>query len=349
MRDEQQEINYAQAIYEGQYQAMEADDNVFIYGLGVDDLKGHYGTTKDFNKKFGAQRCFDTPISEDSLTGIGLGAALAGMRPIFVHQRMDFLMLCMNQMVNMASKLHYISNGQQQCPFVLRAAIGRSWGQGAQHSQSLYSFFMHVPGIKVVAPTNPYDAKGVMMQSLKDNNPVVFVEHRMLYNISGFVPCNPYEIEFGRARLLSEGGDITLVGSSYTVVDCVRAAKLLKAKNINADVIDPVSLMPLDIETIRKSVQKTGRIIVVDNDWVACSLSAEILALLTESEQKQDFKAKRMGYAPTPCPTTRCLEDEFYPNPQKIAEQAYTMITGKNDWQAPTETYQELNEFKGPF
>ena len=346
---EQKTLSYGQALHEGTRQEMARDDSVFVYGLGVDDQIGQYGTTLDLHKEFGPNRCFDTPISEDATTGIGIGAALAGMRPIAVHQRMDFLMLCMNQLVNMASKYHYVSEGQLKVPMVLRASIGRSWGQGPQHSQALYSFFMNIPGLKVMAPTTPYDAKGGIIAAIRDDNPVIFIEHRMLFANEGLVPIAPYEIEFGKARILCEGSDITLVGISYTVIDCLRASKMLQTIGINAEVIDLLSLSPLDIDTLSKSAKKTGRIIIVDNGWQACGAGAEIIAQLLEAGVLSNVKAKRMGYAPTTCPTTRVLEDAFYPSPVDIAQAANKMFDGDIKWIPKEIERKEIEEFKGPF
>ena len=341
-------LSYGEAIYEGIYQSMLTNNDVFIFGQGVDDYKGHYGTTLDLHKKFGKQRSFDTPLSEDSLTGIAIGASLAGMRPIFVHQRMDFLMLCMNQIINMASKIYYISNGLQNVPIVIRASIGRSWGQGAQHSQSLYSFFAHVPGLKVIAPTTPYDVKGAIIASINDNNPVIFVEHRMLYKNKGFVPKNKYEISLSKARIIKNGSDLTLIGISYTVIDCLRAAKMLKKKNINVEVIDLISISRIDIATIIKSIKKTKKIIIIDNDWLNCGLTSEISTQITE---KLEYKIPivRMGYEFSPCPTTRNLEDKFYPSAKLIATKAYELITNKKDWIPEEIINEEVEEFKGPF
>ena len=249
-------INYGEALYEACSQEMQIDPNVFVYGLGVDDPKGHYGTTKDLHKKFGSKRCFDTPLSEDAMTGIGIGSALAGLRPIFVHQRMDFLLLCMNQLVNMAAKMRYITSGEHNVPIVVRAAIGRSWGQGAQHSQALQALFCHIPGLKVVAPTTPHDAKGMLITSIRDNNPVIFIEHRMLYKNAGYVPSEIYEIPIGKGRILKEGKDITIVGASFTVEESLKAADLLNEVGINAEIIDPITLSPLDYNLIRDSVKK---------------------------------------------------------------------------------------------
>lgn len=342
------EIDYGAAILQATQQEMDRDPSVFVYGLGVDDPRGHYGTTKDLHERFGWERNFDMPLSEDALTGIGIGAALGGMRPIFVHQRMDFLMLCMNQLVNMAAKLRYMSNGRHSVPFVVRASIGRSWGQGAQHSQAFHSFFMHVPGIKVVAPTTPHDVKGALAAAIRDDNPVVFIEHRMLYANRGHVPVAPFTLPFGQARILRPGTDITLVGVSYTVVDCLRAATLLQEHGISAEVIDPVSLAPLDYETIRASARKTGRLLVVDNGWLPCGASAEILADLAEHGYS-GVRAARMGYGFTPCPTTRVLEEEFYPTPQKVALRCYEMCGGDGGWHPAAVERSEIEAFKGPF
>lgn len=342
-------LSYGQALHEAADQEMARDPSVFVYGLGVDDAIGQYGTTLDLHKKYGTERCFDTPLSEDATTGIAIGAALAGMRPIGVHQRMDFLLLCMNQMINMAAKYHYVSAGQLKVPMVLRASIGRSWGQGPQHSQAPYSFFMNVPGIKILAPTTPHDAKGGLLAAIRDDNPVIFIEHRMLFANEGYVPEESYEIEFGKARILKKGVDITLVGISYTVIDCLRAASLLAEIGIKAEVIDLLSLAPLDIDTLLTSAKKTKKIIIVDNNWVTCSASAEILAQIYENEGSSEIKARRMGFAPTTCPTVRNLEDEFYPDPVKIAMMANELCDGDTSWQPNAVVRAEIEEFKGPF
>lgn len=341
-------LSYGEAIYEALAEEMAIDPSVFVYGLGVDDVKGHYGTTKDLHKKFGPLRNFDMPLSEEAMAGIGVGAALNGMKPVYVHQRMDFLLLCMNQLINMAAKLHYMSNGKHKVPIVVRASIGRSWGQGAQHSQAFHSYFMHTPGIKVVAPTTPHDAKGTLISAIRDNNPVVYIEHRMLYANKGLVAKGAYETPLGKARILREGHDITLVGISYTVVDCLRAADLLAEIGISAEVIDPISLSPLDHETIHKSAQKTGRLLAVDNGWLTCGAASEILANIMESGEI-GISARRMGYAQTTCPTTRPLEDLFYPSPSSIATTANQMCSGNPDWHPAETKRKEIEEFRGPF
>ncbi len=341
--------DYGQAILLATRQAMQGDDGVFVYGLGVDDAKGHYGSTLNLHNEFGKLRCFDMPLSEDAMTGIGIGAALSGMRPIYVHQRMDFLLLCMNQLVNMGAKYHYISNGALNVPMVVRASIGRSWGQGAQHSQSLYSYFCHIPGLKVVAPTTPHDAKTMMSAAIYDNNPVVFIEHRSLYSQRGHVPRAEVVGEFGKARVIEAGKDITMVGISYTIMDCLRARQLLAVEGISAEVIDPVSLYPIDEDAIAESLQRTGRLLIVENDWLNCGLAAEIMARMVERGLGH-YKMARMGYAPAPCPTTRCLELAFYPSPVSVAKRAYQLINGNdNNFNPEPPKITEIEAFKGPF
>ncbi|MGH7033650.1 MAG: alpha-ketoacid dehydrogenase subunit beta, partial [Stellaceae bacterium] len=306
--------------------------------------------TKDLHVKFGADRNFDTPLSEDAMTGVAIGAALAGMRPIHVHQRMDFLLLCMNQLVNIAAKSSYMFAGAVSVPIVVRAIIGRSWGQGAQHSQAFHSYFMHVPGLKVVAPATPHDAKGCLIAAIRDNNPVIFMEHRMLYQNAGIVPEEPYAVTLGSARILTHGDHVTIVAVSHMVVEALRAKHLLEDVGIAAEVIDPITLAPLDMETIAASVERTGRVLVVDNSWTMCGASSEILAQLMERLQgKRDFRAARLGYAPTPCPTTKPLENLFYPDATSIAEVAYALVKTTRDWKPAAPEAKEIAEFKGPF
>ena len=345
-------LSYAEAIYEATEQEMTRDPSVIVMGLGVDDPKGIYGTTLGLVEKFGPERVFDTPLSEDAMTGVAIGASLAGLRPIHVHQRMDFLLLAMNQLINISAKSRYTYGGAVAVPLVVRSIIGRSWGQGAQHSQALHALFMHVPGLKVVAPTTPYDAKGCLVQSIRDDNPVMFIEHRLLHKYQkGYVPEAPYTVPFGKARILAEGDDLTLVGISHMVVECLRAQRCLEEVGISAEVIDPVSLSPLDMDTIGESVRKTGRLLVVDNAWTACGASAEILARVVERFQNQkEVRVRRMGFEPVTCPTTRNLENYFYPNAQRIASAAYALVyPGRKSWIPAYVEAPEIIEFKGPF
>jgi acetoin:2,6-dichlorophenolindophenol oxidoreductase subunit beta len=350
-RTEPRQISYAEALLEAVRSEMARDPSIFVMGQGVDDPKGHYGTTMDLHREFGSARSFDTPIAEESMTGVAIGAALNGMRPIHVHQRVDFLMLCMNQLVNMAAKMSYMFGGSVKVPIVVRAGIGRSWGQGAQHSQSVYGMLMHVPGLKVVVPSSPYDAKGCLIAAIRDNNPVVMIEHRMLYRMRGEVPEESYEVPLGRARIVCEGSDVTMVAISHMVVEAMRAVELLEDKGISVELIDPISVAPLDIETILLSVAKTRRLIFVDNDWTTAGASAEVLAAVAEAFQGGEMvQVKRLGYYPTPCPTTRPLEDLYYPDPGTIARSVLAFF-GENVPGDGTTTAErpEIQEFKGPF
>lgn len=342
-------ISYIEAVREATDQEMEIDPNVIVMGLGVDDPKAILGTTLGLAQKYGPERVFDTPLAEDAMAGVAIGMALAGLRPIYVHIRMDFLMLAMNQIVNVAAKTHYMYGGQETVPMVVRSIIGKSWGQGAQHSQALYSFFMHVPGLKVVAPTTPYDAKGCLIAAIRDNNPVIYIEHRLLHFQKGIVPSDLYTVEPGMARVAIIGSDITLVGISYMQVEALRAQKYLEEKGIYAEIIDPIWLSPLDIQTIVDSVNKTGRLLVVDNDWMNCGVSAEVITQVIEHLQGRIIQVHRMGFAPVTCPPTPILEDQFYPNGPSIAAMAYTMVTGKHDWFPDERADLNSIEFKGPF
>jgi len=256
----------------------------------------------------------------------------------------------MNQLINIAAKARYMYGGQVAIPLVVRSMIGKSWGQGAQHSQGLYSFFMHVPGLKVVAPTTPYDAKGSLIAAIRDDNPVMYVEHRILHFQKGRVPEDLYTVSPGKARITAEGRDVTIVGISNMQVECLRAQHYLSEIGISAEVIDPIWLSPLDIDTIADSVRKTGRLIVVDNGWTTCGAGSEIAAQVMECLQdERSIRIHRMGFAPTSCPPSPTLEEAFYPNGRTIAAAAHELVTGVNDWLPTEQTELREIEFKGPF
>jgi pyruvate/2-oxoglutarate/acetoin dehydrogenase E1 component len=344
-------LSYVEAVREATDQEMERDPSVILFGIGADDPKAIQGTTRGLAERYGPERVFDTPLSEDAMTGVAIGAALAGLRPIHVHIRMDFMMLAMNQLVNVAAKSRYMYGGQVHVPLVVRSMIGKSWGQGGQHSQALYPFFMHVPGFKVVAPTTPYDAKGCLIQAIRDDNPVVYVEHRILHFQKGPVPEAPYLVPPGRARVTAPGRDVTLVGISYMQLECLRARAYLEAVGVSAEVIDPIWLSPLDMETVATSVRKTGRLCVADNGWITCGAGAEIVAQATERLQgDRQILIQRLGFAPVTCPPTPGLEERFYPNARTIAAAVYRLVSGNGRGWLPEER-EELKalDFKGPF
>ena len=343
------QLSYVDAVREATDQEMERDEGVILFGLDVDDPKAIQGTTRGLAAKYGSERVFGTPLAEDAMTGAAVGMALAGLRPIHVHIRMDFLMLAMNQLINVAAKSRYMYGGRVSVPLVVRSMIGKSWGQGAQHSQGLYSFFMHVPGLKVVAPTTPYDAKGTLIAAIRDDDPVMYVEHRMLHFQQGPVPEPSYSVEPGKARVTAAGDDVTLAGVSWMQVECLRAHRYLADTGVSAEVIDPIWLAPLDIDTIVESVDKTGRLCVVDNGWTTCGASAEIVSQVVERLQgKRPLAVERIGFAPVTCPTAPNLEAEYYPDGRTIAAAAYGLVRGET-WLP--EKRDDLGDvtFKGPF
>jgi pyruvate/2-oxoglutarate/acetoin dehydrogenase E1 component len=344
-------LSFVEAVRDAADLEMSRDPSVVLFGLDVDDPKAIQGTTRGLAEKYGTERVFGTPLSEDAMTGAAIGMALAGLRPIHVHIRMDFLMLAMNQLVNVAAKSHYMYGGRVSIPLVIRAMIGKSWGQGAQHSQGLHGMFMHVPGIKVVAPSTPYDAKGCLVAAIRDDNPVVYVEHRLLHFQKGPVPEAAYAVAPGKARIARAGDDVTIVGISYMQVEALRAAKYLEDVGVKSEVIDPIWLSPLDIDTIVESVEKTGRLLVVDTAWTNCGAAAEIVARVAERVQGvRDLKVKRMGFAPTTCPTTTTLEELYYPNARTIASAARDLVEDRPSGWLPAERLDlQHMEFKGPF
>jgi acetoin:2,6-dichlorophenolindophenol oxidoreductase subunit beta len=348
-------LTIVEALREAMREEMIRDENVIIIGedVGIDrGFGGAFTVTLGLSEQFGHQRVLDTPISEAGYAGLAVGAAIAGMRPIVDLQYADFIYCMMDQLVNEAAKLCYMSGGQVHVPIVVRAPVGATT-RGAQHSQMPEAMFMHVPGLKVVAPSNAYDAKGCLIHAIRDDNPVIFVEHRLLYFTDAYVPEEEFEVPFGKARRCTQGDDITIVGISNMLVEALRASELLAEIGVHAEVIDPISLVPLDIDTIVESVRRTGRLLVVDNAWTSCGASAEIVAGVVERVSNgKPIQVQRMGYAPTTCPTTPVLEREFYPDPSKIAQTAYAMVRpGAKAWQ-PDAKASELayqKKFRGPF
>lgn len=351
MHEKTRNITYGEAIAEALHEEMRRDPRVFVYGIDVGDHAGVWGTTRGLQEEFGPERCFSTPLSEDALLGFGIGAAIKGLRPVNVHIRADFLLLAVNQLVNIASSWRYGTGGKMEVPLTIRVVVGRSWGQGFQHSKSLFGWFTHIPGIKVVAPTTPQDAKGLLSSAIRDQNPVVVFEHRLLYFQEEEVPEGPFTIPFGEARKLREGKDITIVATSWMNVEAVHAADVLKKKQgVEVEVIDPRTIAPLNDEPIIESVKKTGHCIIVDCDWLFCGISAELAARIYEKcGSALKSPVERMGFAHTPCPTTRPLENEFYPDAKKIVR----VIEKKLGLSATDLTNEKLygneRKFKGPF
>ncbi|WP_255439847.1 alpha-ketoacid dehydrogenase subunit alpha/beta [Synechococcus sp. PROS-9-1] len=347
-------ISYAEAIRESQDYALANDQGVYLMGLGVPDPKGIFGTTLNLQNVHGIDRVFDIPLSENAITGVAIGSAITGMRPILTHQRLDFSLVSIDQIVNQAAKWHYMFNGTMSVPLVIRMIIGRGWGQGPQHSQSLHAWFAHIPGLKVVMPSSAYDAKGMLSSAIKDNNPVLFLEHRWLHNIKGFVPSEPYFIPLSKAAIVREGSDITLVGVSYMTLECLKAAETLLRLNISVEVIDLRSIHPLDTETLLTSVNKTKRLLVVDHAESTCGISAEVIALVVENFGKSLLSnPKRVCLPPHPVPTCHALASEYYPTSDTITRSIFSIFSKpcdsllKEDEQTPKD--QPNREFIGPF
>lgn len=343
-------ISYEKAINEAITQEMARDERVFVYGLDVADHKRIFGTTAGLVEKFGHKRCFSTPLSEDALTGFGIGAAATGLRPINIHIRIEFLLLAMNQIINIGSSLRYGSNGKLSVPMVIVAVIGRGWGQGFQHSKSLQSIFAHIPGLKVIMPSTPYDMKGLMISAIQDNNIVICLLHRWLYWTEGHVPETPYTVPIGQSRVLREGNDVTVVATSWMNVEAYDAANVLAKRGVSVEIIDPRTISPLDDRTIIDSVNKTGRCIVADYDWLNCGFSAEVAARVSsQCFGRLKNPVSRIGFAWTPCPTTRPLENEFYPNAKIIIREIEAMLRLSKTDLTNEKFHTWENRFKGPF
>ena len=351
------QLKYREAIDEATRQAMAADDRVFVFGVGVDDAKGIFGTTRGAFEQFGRGRVFDTPLSEAALTGVAVGAAISGMRPLLVHARKDFLMLTMDQIVNNAAKWHYMSGGTLRVPLTVRAIIGRGWGQAAQHSQSLQALFAHVPGLTVVMPAMPADAKGLLMSALTADRPVICLEHRWLYEKIGAVPEEPFTIPFGRAFVARAGRDVTIVAVSLMVWEALEAAKTLAAEGVEAEVIDLRTIRPLDTGAILGSVRQTGRLVVADTSWRSFGVSAEIVACVAEQAlDRLHAPVVRVGLPDVPTPASPVLERAFYPGAAELVVAVRRVLASGQDRSDgrgvvgdPLATSRAQADFTGPF
>jgi len=320
-------IGYAQAINEALALALEHDPDVFVLGQGVDDPTAMFGTTKGLQGRFGPARVFDTPLSEEGMMGVSTGAAMNGMRPVFMHNRPDFVLLAFNQLVTHAAKFHFMDNGQTTVPMVVWAAIGRGWGSGAQHSQAIQGMLLGVPGLKIVMPSTPYDAKGLLLSAILDDNPVCVFEHRWLMRKDGVVPEGIYRVPIGKGICRREGRDVTIAGASHAIELGLQAAKMLADEGIDAEVIDLRTIKPMDEETVLDSLRKTGRIVAVDTAWEKGGVCAEIGCLAAEKGY-QYLKAPvaRVGLPDIPTPAGYTLEQFYYPDAARIAQAARSVV-----------------------
>jgi len=339
MTTPKRKLTTAKAISEAISQEMEADDNVFVMGEDIAKLGGVFGTTTGLLEKFGPVRVRDTPISETAFIGAAVGAAAAGMRPIVELMFVDFFGVCMDAIYNLAAKNCYFSGGNQPIPMVLMTSVGGGYGDAGQHSQCLYGTFAHLPGMKVVVPSNAYDAKGLMHTAVADDNPVIFMLHKNLQGMGWLgtveksivnVPKDMYGVPFGKAAIVREGKDISLVGLGVTVHMALDAAEALAENGIDAEVVDLRSLVPLDRETIFNSVSKTGRLLVIDDDYISYGVSGEIITSVAEQDSSI-FKTspQRIAYPDIPVPFARPMEQFALPNKHKIINTVKEMIKDK--------------------
>ncbi|MEK9627512.1 MAG: alpha-ketoacid dehydrogenase subunit beta [Nitrospinota bacterium] len=350
------EITFSQAILECTDQYLANDPSVYVMGLGVPDPKGIFGTTVGLREKYGEKRVMDMPVSENGMTGVAIGSALMGMRPIMTHQRIDFMLLSLDQIINNAAKWYYMFGGKKSVPLVIRLLVGQGWGQGPQHSQSLQTLFSHIPGLKVVFPFSPYDAKGLLSASIQDDNPVIFIEHRWLHNLHGHVPEEPFQAPIGKAKVVNKGKDLTIVSGSYMMVESLKASECLKENGIEVEVIDLRSIKPLDEDTIIQSVMNTGHLLVVDGAWRFLSISAEIISIVVEKAFKYLKKPPgRVTFPDVPTPTSWAMANNFYPRAinilRKVEEILDLPCKSEEEWGIVTTGPLDVPDksFTGPF
>lgn len=323
----QRELTYGSAVREAISIAMEIDPRVICYGLGIDDPKGVFGTTLGLQERFGARRVFDMPTSENAMTGVAIGAALNGIRSVMTHQRLDFFLLAMDQLVNNAAKWRYMFGGEGSVPITIRLILGRGWGQGPTHAQNLQAWFAHIPGLKVVMPTTPADAKGLLLASIFDPDPVVFLEHRWLHNLRGEVPEGDVRVPLGVARRMREGRDVTIVSLSYMTIEVLHALDSLERQGVTCDVLDVRTIRPFDWDAVFDSVVKTGRLLVVDTASPMCSVGSEVIARVTK-ERFGALKCAPRHLSPpdTPSPTSRALASAYYPTSDDVIREVGILV-----------------------
>ncbi|HOJ00625.1 MAG TPA: alpha-ketoacid dehydrogenase subunit beta [Anaerolineaceae bacterium] len=324
------EITYREALYEALDQVMAKDERVFLIGEDIGIYGGAFGVSADLQQKYGKERVIDTPISEAGIAGACVGAAITGMRPVGEIMFSDFVVLSMEQLVLQAAKIRFMFGGKASVPMVLRLPGGSGTGASGQHSGSYENWFVHVPGLKVVMPSTPYDAKGLLLASIEDNNPVMFFEHKLLYKVKGAVPEEMYTIPLGKSNVVREGKDLTIVATSIEVMRSLEAAEQLAQEGIEVEVIDPRTLNPLDLEPITQSVIKTGKALVVHEAAKTGGFGGELVARIMESEAFAylDAPVRRLAGLDTPIPYNRNLEYHTVPQVENIVEEARKIVQG---------------------
>lgn len=319
MSTARRKLPYCLALNEALRQMMESDTSVFLIGQGVKSPWYVGRTAEGLLDKFGPERVIDTPVSENAVTGAGIGAAIAGMRPVVVHPRLDFMLYSLDPIINEAANWHYMFWGRSSVPAVIWGILNRGGEQAAQHSQAFQSLFAHIPGLKVVMPSTPYDAKGLMIAAIRDDNPVIYIDDRWLYNVEGYVPEKIYSVPIGKGTIRRKGKDLTIVSVSYMMVEAMKAALILWKEGIDAEVVDLRSVKPIDAELVCESVRKTGRLVIADGGWKTCGLAAEVSALAMENVfEFLKTPVIRVTLPDAPAPASRTLEKVYYPNFENI-------------------------------
>jgi len=317
MSSKNRKLSYSLAINEALHQMMAKDKSVFLIGQGVKSPWYVGNTARGLLEKFGSQRIIDTPVSENAITGAAVGSAISGMRPVVVHPRMDFMLYAMDPIINQAANWYYMCGGKMSVPVVIWGIINRGGEQAAQHSQAFHGLFAHIPGLKVVMPSTPYDAKGLMISAIKDDNPVVFIDDRWLYAVEDYVPEEIYSVPIGKGIVRRKGKDVTLAAVSFMANESIKAAEELEKEGIDVEVIDLRSVKPIDRNLLLKSVKKTGKLVVADVGWKSFGFSAEVSALVCESGYLK-LPVIRVALPDCPAPASRTLEKEYYPDYKKI-------------------------------
>jgi acetoin:2,6-dichlorophenolindophenol oxidoreductase subunit beta len=314
-------LGYTAAINEALALAMERDGSVIVLGQGVDDPNAMFGTTRGLQERFGPARVFDTPLSEEAMMGVSTGAAMNGQRPVYMHNRPDFILLAFNQLVTHAAKVHFMDNGATTVPLVIWAAIGRGWGSGAQHSQAIQGLLLGVPGLRIVMPSTPADAKGLLLAAIADNNPVLVFEHRWLMKRSGVVPEGYYRVPIGKGVYRRRGTDLTVVGTSHAIELATQAADRVAADGLSVEVVDLRTVKPLDEGIVAESLASTGRLLVVDTGWAIGGVCAEIGCLAAEKWfDRLRAQVRRIGLPDVPTPAGFTLEQYYYPDVERMAQ-----------------------------
>ena len=346
------DTTYAEALRLAQEECLE-DENCIIMGLGVPDPKGIFGSTLGLQEKFGKEKVFDIPLSENAITGMAIGLAIKGYKPIITHQRVDFALVSTEQIINQVAKWNYMFDGKMSLPIVIRMIIGRGWGQGPQHSQCLYSLFAHIPGLKIIAPATPEDAKGMLLAAYKDNNPVLSFEHRWLYELKDKVSKQKYTIPIGKAKIIQKGEDLTISSSSYMTIEAIKTTKILNENNIYPTILDLRTITPIDKNAIIKAVETTGKCVILDNSHSTFGLASEISSIVNENLfSKLQRPTLKICLPDHPVPTSHALSENYYPTSKKIAKTIAQFLGKKiNLPREETNVYHDQpdNNFNGPF